>query len=127
MEESRVAVDGCLSITSATSSQSGSEILKHPNQPRQKFPAKKFGKQYRSFNSKWFDNDKWSPWLYWDNHEKKAFCFICKNIHLMHQLTLSKNVESAFISSGFENWKRATSAMTKQMSSGVCFEWHHQK
>ena len=40
VEESRVAADGCLSITSATSSQSGSEILKHPNQPCQKFPAK---------------------------------------------------------------------------------------
>ena len=57
VEESRVAVDGCLSITSATSSQSVSEILKHPNQPRQKVP-KKFVMQYRSFNSKWFDNDK---------------------------------------------------------------------
>ena len=43
------------------------ELLLQPNQPRLKnFPSKQFGKnkiEYRSFNSKWFDNENWSTWL----------------------------------------------------------------
>ena len=35
----------------------------------------------------------------------------------MHQLTLSKNAEDAFISVGFDNWKRATSAFEQHRQS----------
>ena len=76
---------------SATGTETENEIISKPNQPRRaKFPSKTFGKQQRCFNSKWFDNDKWSPWLHWDDQLQKAFCYICKNISQMHQLTLSK-------------------------------------
>ena len=87
-------------VDEATATLAGTEIdnkiISQPNQPRrEKFPPKKIGKQQRSFNSKWFDNDKWSPWLHWDDCSQKAFCYICKNIFRMHQLTLSKNAEDA--------------------------------
>ena len=58
----------------AASTEIESGIITLPNQPRiRKFPPKKFGKQQRSFNSKWFDNDKWSPWLHWDDGVQKHF------------------------------------------------------
>ena len=73
------------------------EVLLQPNQPRLKsFPTKKFGKnkvEYRSFNSKWFDNEKWSSWLHWDSGTKKAYCFICRNIYLLNKLTFSECVQ----------------------------------
>ena len=66
------------------------ELLLQPNQPRLKsFPSKQFGKkkiEYRSFNSKWFDNDKWSTWLHWDSETEKAYCFMCQNIYLLNWL-----------------------------------------
>ena len=57
------------------------DLILHPNQPRLKsFPSKTFGKskiECRSFNSKWFDNEKWSAWLHWDSGTEKAYCFLC--------------------------------------------------
>ena len=45
----------------AASPSAESDLISTPNQPRcQNFPAKQFGKQKHTFNSKWFDNDKWS-------------------------------------------------------------------
>ena len=115
---------------SATGTETENEIINKPNQPRRtKFPSKKFGKQQRCFNSKWFDNDKWSPWLHWDDQLQKAFCYICKNISQMHQLTLSKNAEDAFISVGFDNWKRATTAFEQHRQSKChkesVLKWNH--
>ena len=113
---------------SITGTETDNEI-NEPNQPRhEKFPSKKFGKQQRCFNSKWFDNDKWSPWLHWDNGSQKAFCYICKNISQMQQLT-SKNADDAFISAGFDNWKRATTAFEQHRLS-KCYKesvlkWNH--
>ena len=47
-------------------------------QPRLKrFPLKQFGKKKKdswSFNSKWFDNEKWSAWLHWDSETETAYC-----------------------------------------------------
>ena len=79
-------------------------ILSKPNQPRcQSFPSRLFGKQKRSFHSKWFDNEKWSSWLHWDGTANKAFCYICRNLFQLNQIKLTKNVEAAFIVNGFDN------------------------
>ena len=120
----------CFSVKSSASSQSHTGIISEPNQPRlQKFPPKKFGKQNRSFNSKWFANEKWSPWLHWDNHVQKAFCYICRNVFLLGQLTMSKNMEDTFICLGFDNWKRGTSAFEQHRLSKChqesVLKWNH--
>ena len=73
------------------------------------FLSKKFGSQNRAFNSKWFDNEKWSQWLHWDNHTHKSFCYICRCVFSINHLTMYKNMKDAYICSGFDNWKRATS------------------
>ena len=62
-------------IAGTCTRETESEIINKPNQPRrQKFPLKLFGKQQRCFNSKWFDNDKWSSWLHWDDQLQKVLC-----------------------------------------------------
>lgn len=109
------------------------DLLVQPNQPRLKsFPTKKFGKnkiEYRSFNSKWFDNEKWSSWLHWDSGTEKVYCFICRNIYLLNKLTFSKCAENSFISSGFSMWKNATKAFEKHRKSAchqeAVLKWHH--
>ena len=109
------------------------ELLLQPNQPRLKsFPPKQFGKkkiEYRSFNSKWFDNEKCSAWLHWDSETEKSYCFMCRNIYLLNQLTLSKCTENAFISSGFDTWKNATKAFERHRKSAchqeAVLSWHH--
>ena len=90
---------------------STSEVLMKPHQLCIQFPQKKFGKtkiQYRSFNSRWFHDKRWSDWLHWKDN--KIYCLFCRNIFLMKQLTLSKNMEASFIMDGFSNWKDATKA-----------------
>ena len=119
-----------LTIPTAAATASTSEIISAPNQPRhQHFPSKVFGKQKRSFNSKWFDNDKWASWLHWEEGVNKAFCYICKNVFKLNQLKLSKSVENAFISVGFDNWKRATSAFEQHRRSKChresVLKWNH--
>ena len=88
------------------------ELLDKPHQPRSGvFPKKQFGQkkpEYRSFKPSWFDNKLWSNWLHWESKNNRAYCFICRNVCVLYQLTLSKNQESAFITSGF--WKDATRA-----------------
>ena len=109
------------------------ELLLQPSQPRLKnFPSKQFGKskiEYRSFNSKWFDNENWSAWLHWDSTSEKAYCFICRNIYLLNKLTFSKCAETAFISSGFNTWKNATQAFERHRKSAchqeAVMKWHH--
>ena len=98
----------------------------------EEFFHQKFGKnkvEYRSFNSKWFDNEKWSSWLHWDSGTDKAYCFICRNIYLLNKLTFSKCAENSFISSGFSMWKNATKAFEKHRRSAchqeAVLKWHH--
>ena len=126
--------EGILPAQQGCSTDSGecSDLLLQPNQPRLKsFPPKQFGKnkvENRSFNSKWFDDAKWSSWLHWDNESHKAYCFVCRNVYLLKQ---SRNFESAFITTGFDTWKNATKAFEKHRNSAchkeAVFKWHHHQ
>lgn len=82
-----------------------------PNQPRgRSFPKNKFGQvkpEYQAFKESWFDNQNWSKWLHWEEERERVYCIICRNVHVLGQLTMSKNKESAFITTGFNNWKDA--------------------
>ena len=117
-------------IAAAVTETQSDLLLRTPNQPRcHNFPPKQCGKQKRSFNSKWFNNDKWSSWLHWEEGVNKAFCYICRNVFRLNQLKLSRNMEDAFISVGFDNWKRATSAFEQHRRSRChqesVLKWSH--
>ena len=83
------------------------------------FPKRMFGKkkpQFRSFQCSWFNNLLRSKWLHWEEKIDKAYCIICRNVHILNQLT-SKNQESAFITVGYNNWKDATRAFELHRNS----------
>jgi hypothetical protein len=111
------------------------QLLDKPHQPRSGvFPKRQFGQkkpEYRSFKPIWFDNKLWSNWLHWESKNNRAYCFICRNVYVLHQLTLSKNQESAFITSGFNNWKDATRAFELHRKSSchreAILKWEHHE
>ena len=96
------------------------DLLQAPHQPRSGvFPKRQFGHkkpEYRCFRPSWFDNKSWSDWLHWESGDNKVYCFICRNVYVLKQLNMSKNQESAFVTSGYNNWKEAARS----------FELHHK-
>ena len=57
----------------------------------------------RCVQKQWFETYKW---LTLCESRQKLFCFICRNQNSKGSLTFSKNAEGAFISDGFDNWKK---------------------
>ena len=79
--------------------------ITEPFQPTNfKFPKKTFGKQNRSFQSKWFND---FPWLHYNEQSDSVLCFICAQQNEKLNLRAARNKEWVFISQGFSNWKKA--------------------
>ena len=75
-----------------------------PNQPiNTDFPETSFTNQYRSFNPDWFKRFRW---LHYDISRDAVFCFVCIKTLSKGQI-YTGNVESAFVKTGFWNWKKA--------------------
>ena len=73
-----------------------------------KFPKRSFGKKKivnRSFQLIWFE--KW-PWLHYVENNDTVLCFMCAQASAQRKLQWSSNLDLAFISKGFTNWKDAT-------------------
>jgi hypothetical protein len=71
-----------------------------PSQPRLKnFPIKEQAGRKRCFRSAWYQTHSW---LEYSQKTDAAFCFACR-----HFQSQCKDVEPAFTSVGFSNWKRA--------------------
>ena len=91
-----------------------------PHQPlvNFKFPYREFGKQKlvkRAFQHSWFA--KWK-WLHYEEDMDKAICYNCIQAYEEDKLRAS-NLELAFISKGFNNWKDA-SVKFKEHESSNC-------
>jgi hypothetical protein len=86
-----------------------------PNQPRNfPFPKREFGKQKRSFQPSWF---KEYPWLHYNEKSDSAFCYVCFNQNEKGNLRTARNMEQAFISNGYSNWKKALSRFKEHQVS----------
>ena len=57
-----------------------------------------------TFQKSWFKEYKW---LTYCNTHNVTYCFYCRKAKLQGCLTFSKRAEDAFISKGFNNWKKA--------------------
>ena len=90
----------------------------HPHQPTTyQFPKREFGKKTlvkRSFQPSWYT--KW-PWLHYMEDQDAVLCFICAKASLEKKIHWSSNADSAFISTGFSNWKDATVKFANHASS----------
>ena len=93
-------------------------INKQPHQPRKfLFPKREFGVTTvvkRSFQPCWFD--KW-PWLHYREDSDFVFCFTCMKAYSENKLQWSLNAESAFITVGFTNWKKASEKFSNHETS----------
>ena len=81
-----------------------------PNQPDPKLIAKQSLAKYTlSFQTQWYQK---FPWLHVSPGVEGVLCFYCSKAFYSETSPLAKNADSAVISSGFENWKKALERFT---------------
>ena len=84
-----------------------------------KFLKRSFGKKMvvnQSFQSIWFE--KW-PWLSYVENDDTGLCITCAQASAQKKLQWSSNLDLAYISKGFTNWKDAT---VKYYSTSFIYE-----
>ena len=85
------------------------DVSEKPNQPLDfAIPKRQFGKTKginRSFQAQWFQKFRW---LHYDQARDLAFCHTCVSVVKSGKMKSTGNVDSAFISRGFYNWKDAS-------------------
>ena len=92
--------------------------LSTPFQPKNfKFPKKAYGKQFRSFQTSWFDL---FPWIHYNEENDSILCFICAKKNEKNYLLPATKKEQAFISTGYSNWKKAL----QRFKEHQCSECH---
>lgn len=115
MQLSRIRPDGRASMATKGSIAT---LPAHPHQPTTyQYPKKEFGKKIvvkRSFQPSWYN--KW-PWLHYIEAQDAEFCVIRAKASLKRKIHWSSNADSAFISTGFSNWKDATVKFANHASS----------
>ena len=77
-----------------------------PNHPGLTYKSAKHtqDKQSQSLCGVWF---KAYPWLSLCDSRLKVFCFYCRNAYLKKLITFSTKADYAFITKGYDNWKKA--------------------
>jgi len=80
------------------------------------FPKRELGrnKEKRSFRAEWCEK---YPWLHYDVGRDVALCYLCMQAGYEGKFLASSKRESAFTSSGFSYWKKATVAFSKHQPS----------
>ena len=77
-------------------------VSKGPCQPKgHVFRKTSYGKEKRSFQSKWFEKH---IWLEYSVEKEAAFCFWC---YLFKPINANRFGDDVFVSTGFKNWKKA--------------------
>ena len=90
-------------------------FIANPEQPSNcSFPKTKFGSLSRSVQCAWF---KQYPWLNYSQNEDSLYCYICVNQFHKGNLRSSSNVDQAFTTRGFTNWKKALSSFKTYQAS----------
>ena len=81
-----------------------------------KFPDQRFGKETfnRLCQSQWFEDHQW---LHYDVGRDSLFWYVCQNSDDQSQLQAERRKETAFISTGFNNWKKALEKFKKHQNS----------
>ena len=80
-----------------------------------KFPEKRFRKETfnQSRQPQWFEDHHW---LHYDVGRDSLFCYVCQNSDDQSQLQAEQRKETAFISIGFSNWKKALEKFKKHQN-----------
>ncbi|XP_050064153.1 zinc finger MYM-type protein 1-like, partial [Aphis gossypii] len=89
-------------------------IISGPYQPQMSFPRTLIGLQYRGFLKHYYDTYKW---IEYSPVKNAAFCFPCR-IFKGNSLN-SSQIDLAFSTRGYTNWKNATKAFNNHQKSKV--------
>ena len=102
--ESNVQTSRAIHINEEKSKNENSKSIPVHCQPSPDypFPMKPFGKKKRSCQASWFKN---FSWLHYSKEKDSVFCIFC--IRYKGKLTAEHNMEEAYITKGFNNWKKA--------------------
>lgn len=92
-----------------------------PNQPKDiDFPERIYGgTKSRRFNPAHFAEWKW---LHWCVQKNKVFCQVCHNTTALKFNMLARNMDDAFATTGFDDWKHATACYRKHEQSSAHIE-----
>ncbi len=95
-----------VSASSSFTAKSSSILnLDKPNHPKLSvIPAQRLATRTLYFQSKWYEDYEW---IHYDPDLKKILCFHCSKASAMGIIDLAHNKDPAFISEGFNNWKKA--------------------
>lgn len=125
-EISSTATESSTATSSEGMSQPGCSACTHPCctdskpfQPENPVVLASLVNKGRNFVVEWF---KQFPWLTLCLTKKKVFCFYCRYTSLHQLLIFSKNCSPAFISDGFNNWKKAMKKFNDHESSHTHLE-----
>ena len=106
------------SCSSVSADHEARGIESKPHQPKKfSFPKREFGTATmvrQSFQPSWFD--KW-PRLHYCEDSDSVSCFTCMQANSENKLHWSLNAESAFITAGFTNWKKASERFNNHETS----------
>jgi len=99
-----------MALSKCSKELSVSSVGELPHQPFNfSFQKSEFGKKIvkqSSFQASWFTKHKW---LHYDEERNLAFCHTCVRSYTEKKISWSVgNIDPAFISSGFYNWKDAS-------------------
>ena len=91
-------------------------LIEKPYQPKNfPFPKKTYWKERRSFQSGWFVD---FPWLHYDEDSDSVRCNISINQNAKGTLkNTARNMDPAFISKGYSNWKNARDSFKNLIKS----------
>ena len=73
---------------------------------------KQFGKKKRSCQASWYNN---FSWLHYSKEKDSVFCIFC--VRHKRELTAEHNMEEAYITKRFNNWKKALEAFVDHQQS----------
>ncbi len=106
--------------TDQCTSECCDEDLSAPYQPKELLSTRrKQGKQSRVFQATWFDEHKWLTFCVRRN---KAYCYCCHAAVARGLVSFNKKGKSAFVTAGFDNWKKAKERFKEHERCQVHYE-----
>ena len=112
--ESDVQTSRTIHINEEKSTNKNNESIPVQCQPSPDypFPMEQFGEKKSSCQASWFKN---FSWLHYSKEKDSVFCIFC--IRHKGKLTAEHNMEEAYITKGFNNWKKALEAFVDHQQS----------
>lgn len=118
LDQKQPGVSGCSGSKGAQDGRAGPDhYITEPYQPNPKeIAVQKLANRTLHFQEKWF---KEFPWIRYCHSVNGVLCFYCVKAFQLDKTSLAKNTDSAFVSAGFRNWKKAVEKFTDHTKASL--------